>query len=93
MKLIYLNSCYSDSFAAKIRRVKRKNVCFYKTIGYAGSNNDDYATMYSPSLYEMIYNKVDFNICLAKKELKEKNLSSDFINYEKNVCICKRWLF
>lgn len=86
VKLVYINSCYSDTFAAKIRRSKNSNVRFYKTIGYSGKLFDDFAVNYSKELYSLIYNKKDFCLCSARQRIK-KNFNRI---EESKICLCKR---
>lgn len=86
VKLVYINSCYSDTFAARIRKSKNSNICFYKTIGYSGKLYDDFAIEYSKELYCQIYKDRDFWLCLAKQKIKNQF----DITKESKICLCKR---
>lgn len=88
--LVYFNSCNSDLFASEVRSFKRKNVHFYKTIGYAGANNNFFAIIYSERFYYNFYNDSEHNVCLATKKTKQWFIEKYCNNYTSKICVCKR---
>lgn len=95
INLIYINACYSLSYASEVRRNKRMPTKVYKTIGYLGKNFDKYAIDFSKLFYNhYFYSKYLLDVCKAYNNAKLDFIKHDpykcRMEYLKKLRICKR---